>query len=150
LPSSATIIRENITYSTKLITEMCASCHIPFAMPKDLYDKAQNNPKVMFYCPNGHELHYGGKSEAQRLKERLANVEALAKSRKEACDREREGRLAAQRSARAYKGVATRVRNLAGKGVCPADDCGQQVPQLAEHMAEKHPTWVDEPVTDKP
>jgi hypothetical protein len=46
---------------------------------------------------------------------------------------------AAEHSARAYKGQATRLRNRAKAGVCPC--CKRTVSQLARHMASKHPDF---------
>lgn len=44
---------------------------------------------------------------------------------------------AVKRSAAAYKGAATRLKNRAKAGVCPC--CNRTFQNLARHMASQHP-----------
>jgi hypothetical protein len=143
---TATVIRENIRYTTTLVTEVCCACQCPFAMPKDLEDRARKDHGVYFYCPNGHSQHYTGKTEEQKLRESLDNTKRLLDSSREAYRGERERRVSAERSATAYKGHATRLRKRVGNGVCPC--CNRTFKQLSAHMERMHPGWADAEVTE--
>jgi hypothetical protein len=129
--------------SVDLAVKTCPSCGITYAIPEGLdktarkYNRADwPNDTLSWYCPNGHSLSYAGKSEEQRLRERLRE------------ERERAGRLAAQRdqaeaSRKSHKAAAKRARNerdrqakRAKAGVCPC--C---IKQLARHMASQHPEY---------
>lgn len=122
-----------ITYTTTLSTLTCGCCEIPFAIPESLHDKVKRDGSS-FYCPNGHYISYSD-TENKRLQRRLDNMSA-------AYDRERDRAAYAERSASAYKGQATRLRNRAKNGVCPC--CHRTFQQLARHMAAKHPDFEPE------
>ena len=53
--------------------------------------------------------------------------------------RQRQFKLTAQRSIRARKGVATRLRNRIARGQCPC--CSESFKNLKLHMKSKHPKW---------
>jgi hypothetical protein len=103
--------------------------------------------KTSFYCPNGHGQHYLGKTEAQKLTEKLEeerrlrqraeqNVAMWADDAREAKDRADKER----HRANAYKGHATRITKRAKAGVCPC--CNRTFKALAAHMANKHPQFT--------
>lgn len=77
--------------------------------------------------------------ERDRLKQEMARVE---EQRNEAwrCEaRQRALRKAAERSAVAYRGVATRMKKRAVAGMCPC--CKQSFAELAVHMQDAHPDF---------
>lgn len=126
------------TVGGSLVTKVCPVCGVPYAMPEELDDWCQKKAHRNFYCPNGHQLHYPGKSDEQKLREardQLAN------------ERARRDQVEAQ--LKAQRGAATRARNerdrlkdRAKVGVCPC--CNRTFKQLAAHMANKHPDFANE------
>jgi hypothetical protein len=140
--TNVTVIRDEIEYTIVLVTHVCPSCHIPYAMPKDLERRAQADGEIWFYCPNGHRAHYA-EDDLDRAKAKLARVERQLATAREWGDREHDGRVAAERSAAAHKGQATRLRKRAQAGVCPVPECRRPFPNLAGHIKTKHPGWVE-------
>lgn len=115
----------------EFITEECCSCGMPFAMTKGFYDRRRNDHKS-FYCPAGHSQHYTGKSEAQRLKDKLAaKQEQLTAQNSRAARLEREK----EKLSRNYKKMRDRVKN----GVCPC--CNRTFRNLLNHMRTEHPDF---------
>ncbi len=117
--------------------ETCCNCGVRFAMTKDFQAKRLENrgPNNPFYCPNGHQQHYVGKTKAERLQEildirtkRLAQVD--------------EERKAAERRSAAARGQVTKIKNRVGHGVCPC--CNRTFGNLARHMSSEHPTFTAE------
>jgi 3'-phosphoadenosine 5'-phosphosulfate (PAPS) 3'-phosphatase len=124
------------TVSGELVTKTCPACGVIYAMPEEFDTWCRKKSHRNFYCPAGHQLHYPGKSEEQKLRE--AN-EALA--------RERARHDQTQAQLRAQKAQTTRARNERDKiktrvahGVCPC--CNRTFKQLAAHMQRKHPEFV--------
>jgi len=108
----------------------CCACGVPFAAPRELLDKRRETHKD-FFCPNGHNLHFPGETEAERLK-KLLDDEAQRHSRTLARLNTTEQR--ARKAERKLKRVA--------RGVCPC--CNRTFENLARHMATKHPDQVPE------
>lgn len=109
-------------------TEICCSCGMPFAITAH-FQKNRLNDHKSFYCPAGHAQHYTGKSEEQKLKERL--------------ERERSIREAAEARANKaesqHKQIAkahTKMRNRVMNGVCPC--CNRTFQNLMKHMQSQH------------
>lgn len=120
-----------LTHKTELTVTSCW-CGIALAIPQILYAEAKRDHKHAVYCPLGHEFVFGGKTEAQKLQERLNE------------ERDRSARLASQRdqaeaSLRATKGVVTKLKKRGKAGVCPADGCHRHFEDLERHVASKHP-----------
>ena len=130
-----------ITYTQELITETCISCGVVFALPRSLQAECRKDHDKSFFCPNGHPMVYGGKTEAERLREQLAASQRRAEMAESASRRYRDDAQAHKRQASAYKGQLTRARKRAGAGVCPVTECHRTVSQLADHMAVKHPDY---------
>lgn len=112
-------------------------CGVWFALPKAMRDMSLEDRKSTFCCPNGHRIGYSGKTEAEKLRERLD------------IEREHSARLAADRdqiqaSLSATKGQVTRLKKRVAAGVCPC--CGRTFQQLSRHMANKHPGYATEDV----
>lgn len=115
-------------------TEVCCACGLAFAMPSDFQQRRRNDHKL-FYCPSGHAQHYNGKSEAEKLREKLAQRDAsLANhaARANALSRELE------QVSKAHRKMRQRVMN----GVCPC--CNRSFGNLREHMASQHPDFGQE------
>lgn len=107
---------------------MCASCGIPFGITRDLVNRRREDHSD-FKCPMGHENVYQGKTEAEKLKEQLA--EALA-AKERAYQRESH----ALRQVSYHKGETTKIKNRIKNGVCPS--CRRSFENLRRHMASKH------------
>lgn len=122
------------------VAETCyrESCRISFAMPRDFYE-ARREDKESFFCPRGHGQHYTGKSEKQKLEDRLEREQqrtAFEKNRR--LDAEHQAEYQKRRAA-AYKGQITKARKRVGKGVCPC--CNRTFSRLSRHMETKHPDY---------
>lgn len=107
-------------------------CGTPFAAPEALVRSARN-AKHTIYCPHGHACSWT-KSEADKLRERLAAVEGNLKYEQECRERE-------QRQHAATKGLLTKERKRVSGGVCPC--CNRSFVQLARHMKSQHPDFAD-------
>ncbi len=129
---------------TTLVVTNCW-CGITHAIPRSLDEQARMKRGAgarAVYCPLGHEWHYLGKTEAERLQEQLED------------ERRRSGRLAAERdqaqaAVTVHKRRATRFRNdrerlktRAAAAVCPC--CNRHFKQLAAHLKAKHPDFRPE------
>lgn len=139
----------NRTYYVKesvLIVD-CATCSIAFGIPT-AFEKRRRRDHEAFYCPNGHANVYGGATADEKAA--AQNKQQLADTKRQlARERDRSGRLAAQRDQaraekRAEKAAKTRIKNArdrerarVGNGVCPA--CNRSFANLKQHMACKHP-----------
>jgi hypothetical protein len=118
----------------------CYRCKEPMWLSATTYETLKRSSQT-FRCPWGHEQHFPlGKSEAQKLQEELDRERRRRQTAEQNIEWESQQRKQAERSATAYKGQATRLRNRAKSGVCPC--CNRTVSQLARHMASKHPDFV--------
>lgn len=132
-----------ITETTTLVTEECCTCGVLFAITKDLYDRCQRESGVgtgrAFYCPNGHQQWYVGKSDEQKLREAQAELRAerdnAAFWKSEEAKRKRELAKA--------KREATALKKRTAAGVCPC--CNRSFVQLARHMKGQHPDYAEAP-----
>lgn len=124
---SATII-----HSQTLVTMNCGvdGCGIAFAIPDSLHRKANDDHATWFWCPNGHKIHFLGKSDRQRAEEKASDLERrLANAQ--------EDTRATHASLVATKGHLTRVKRRADAGVC--QHCRRSFANVARHMEDKHP-----------
>lgn len=131
----------SITLSTTLTTIDCCACGITFAVPK-VWEQQRRDDHAGFYCPNGHSLTFYGKTEAEKLRERLETAEARAEVLRKEADRQRDRLAREQRSHAATKGQLTKTKKRVAAGVCPC--CSRSFVQLARHMAGQHPEYVAE------
>jgi DNA-binding transcriptional regulator YiaG len=109
----------------------CAACGVAFAMTTD-YIKRRRDDHATFYCPSGHSNVYLGKSEAEQLRDQLAQVEHQRDRAKMTAEQVRQQRDAI---AKAHRKMRIRVMN----GVCPC--CNRSFEDLRQHMATKHPDF---------
>lgn len=137
-----------VTFSVtqKMLTERCCNCNVLFAVTKEFQEQRYAD-KQSFYCPNGHGQSYQGKTEEQKLREKL-DAEIRTRQRAEQnvamyADDAREARERAEherRRANGYKGHAAKITKRAKAGVCPC--CNRHFTALERHMATKHPTFT--------
>ena len=86
----------------ELITVECCNCHMLFAVTKGFNDERRKDHEY-FYCPAGHAQHYPGKSNEQKLRERLEEEQRC-------CISAREEANAIERRLRATRGVVTKLK----------------------------------------
>lgn len=127
------------TLNGRFVLETCCTCGIAFALPEEYQEKKMEN-HTNFYCPNGHAQHYGGKTEAEKLKDKLAAEESRHAQTRADRDREQKLRRQAERSARAQRGQVTKIKNRIWRGVCPC--CNRTFVDLQKHMMSKHPEFI--------
>lgn len=119
------------TYTYSLIGITCCNCGVLFGMEEGYYNDRRQDRKS-WSCPNGHQQHFTGKTDAEIAREQRDAARALAQ-------RESDRRRAAERSAAAHKGWATRIRNRIANGVCPC--CNRSFSNVLRHMNTKHPDF---------
>lgn len=123
-----------INHTEVLETEVCCNCGILFAMPQDFKQMLLSKPLVKkFYCPNGHEQWYTGKSPEAKLREAEAELSNERGRRRLAEENAEKARVQAKREATRRKNVQAR----ADAGVC--QHCHRQFKDVAGHMERKHP-----------
>lgn len=128
-----------LKYTQELTVISCCKCGMDFAAPED-WRQERVRDHAWFYCPNGHQQHYTGKSEAEKLREQLETEKrnaAFWRERKQ--EQERAAELA-RRQRDAYKGHATRLKKRVAKGKCP--QCSCTFVNLAAHMKKQHPDYA--------
>lgn len=132
---------KSVALFISMTLQHCINCGVAFAMPADFDEELRKSHKI-FHCPNGHQQHYTGKSEAEKLKEQLEK-ERQEKEHQLKC-RERAENMY-RKSEIERKKVRTRLRNVKTKiaaGVCPC--CDQSFPDLHQHMTAAHPEFKDD------
>lgn len=116
---------------------LCLTCKTPIWMEQSAYDTYVQTC-ASFYCIHGHQQCFvRGKSEAQKLRDGLERERRRRQSAEQNVEYESQMKRLAERSTRAYKDQATKLRNRAKAGICPC--CQRHFTQLERHMATKHP-----------
>lgn len=126
-----------VNRTIRLVDEICCACDLTFAVP-DYWQAERRRRGDAFYCPAGHRQYYS-EPENARLRRQLKSALAQA-------THEYDQRQAAERSASAYKGQVTKLRNKIGRGQCPC--CGKEFAHLARHMERQHPEYADGEVSE--
>lgn len=123
----------NYVDGIEFVTEICCNCGMPWAMTAD-FRKRRLKDRADFYCPAGHQQHYVGKSEEQKLRDELERKQRALES-----EQGRAIKLQSERDdiARAHKRMRDRVRN----GVCPC--CNRTFQNLLRHMQTEHPDFTE-------
>ncbi len=121
------------TYSngTWFETETCCNCGMQFAMTTDYYNRRRKDRKS-FYCPAGHAQYYTGKTEEQKLRDKLnkAQLDLQAES----------GRaILLEQEKREIQNSYGKMRNRVKNGVCPC--CTRTFQNLLNHMRTQHPEF---------
>lgn len=120
--------------TVSMVMESCCNCAMPFQMPEDFRQRALKDHSISFYCPAGHRQHYTGETREQSLARQLRYAESRETSLRDQYEAEK-------RSAAAYRGHVTRIRNLVARGVCPVGGCRRNFTNVREHMATVHPEF---------
>lgn len=118
----------------------CPTCGVVYALTKE-YEARRLEDGRSWHCPNGHSMLFR-KPESQKQRER---AESLAKQLERANigrQAARDQADAAERSARAYKGHMTRLRNRVANGVCPVAGCHRNFANVKAHVIGQHPEWA--------
>lgn len=117
----------NVIHDVDLDVIQCYLCGVIFGMNSDMNKKRIQDHRE-WYCPNGHPQVYTGKTEAQKLKEQLAEEQRkLANAQFELMMKEKE---------------AKKLRKRVSNGICPC--CHRSFIQMSRHMKTKHPDYVGE------
>ncbi len=104
--------------------------------------QARRNDHGVWYCPNGHNWHFPGESDEERLKRQLAAANGDKKYYRELAER-RQNRLEIEkRSKAAVKGQLTKTKRRVAKGICPC--CNHHFDDLKEHMESDHPDYRED------
>lgn len=112
----------------------CAACDMVFGMSADFIRRRRDDHKS-FYCPNGHANVYKGKSEADKLRDKLADREAALQREQANTRRARHER---DQVSKAHRKMRRRVMN----GVCPC--CNRSFENLRRHMETQHSDFGQE------
>ena len=132
---------KTITHDVTLAIDTCCVCGVTFAIPKRMQDKLRENGND-FYCPNGHTLHYPGKTSKQKIAELEAKLAREKESNQwyiEQGHRDRKTIKDTKNKLRGQKAANTRLKNRVSKGICPC--CNRQFVNLRRHMETKHPNY---------
>lgn len=133
-----------ITMITQTIVAVtCPECGVAYGLSAEFIRNRRDDHQT-WHCPNKHSLWYSQDNEAEQLRKQLSETEQSlkwARSREEAQRRERR---AAERSAAAYKGHVTKLRNRISNGVCPVQGCQRSFTDVRRHITSKHPEWAHE------
>ena len=120
----AEILTSAVTARTTFFIQTCCNCHVLFGMPQELEDSRRDD-KRDFYCPNGHNQNYPGKTVAQRARAAEAERDTLRRDN---------DRLADDNMSLAKKNRSLRARAKAG--MC--SKCNRTFKNYASHMETKH------------
>lgn len=129
------------TFTDPAVTITCYKCGIPFAVPS-AWQADRLRLRDAFWCPNGHEQYYTGKSEAEKLRDQLVREQHRREQAEADANWQRRQRSVAERQVAARKGQVTKLRKRLEKGVCPC--CDRYFPELHRHMEAQHPDWRPE------
>lgn len=122
----------------RLVTECCCNCGVEFAMPSELMRELRESHKS-FYCPNGHGQSYVGKTDAEKLQEKLEAEQRNTEWWRKRQLAEERAREKAEHQRDAYKGHTTRLKKRVAKGKCPCCSC--EFVNLKAHMVKRHPEF---------
>ena len=133
---------KTLTFTGTLTITHCGVCQIPHAIPTEMYDDRLANGGE-WHCPNGHKLHFIT-TRADELERQAAAAKRQLTLARASRDAARDQAAAAHRSAIAYKGHVTRLRNRIANGVCPVAGCRRHFDNVQAHITGQHPEWAAE------
>jgi hypothetical protein len=87
----------------------CANCHILFWLTVD-HTARLRTTKTGFKCPSGHNLSFDGPNEADKLRQRVADLESQKKYAEERAASNANWARREERRRAALRGVVTRMR----------------------------------------
>lgn len=124
------------TYET--ITCPSQGCGVQFAITAS-FASLRRDDQRSFRCPWGHTMSYG-ENDLDRERKRTTRLQAQLDQAKAEVRTQRESRQSADRSAAAYKGHLTRIKNRIAAGVCPC--CRRPFAAVMRHMRGQHPEFA--------
>lgn len=112
--------------------EECCRCGMPFAITQDFKERRIKDHEG-FYCPRGHRQYYIGKTEEEKLREKLEikNIEINRVYSENATLK-----LEKNQVKKSYNRMRQRIKN----GVCPC--CNRTFQNLLEHIKKQHPNFA--------
>lgn len=144
--STSTSVIANVYGHTETVVALyitaCPTCSIIHAIPESLKARRRKLGGNV-YCPNGHTWIFT-ELEVDKQRARADNAEAQLHYARAARDAARDQALAAERTATAYKGHLTRMRNRIATGVCPVQGCRRNFANVKAHIMGQHPDWAHE------
>ena len=124
----------------QLYVSDCPNCGVIYGITTEYENRRREDGKG-FYCPNGHNGSFG-EGEIAKAKRLQATAESQMRLARVSRDAARDQAQAAERSARAYRGQVTRIKNKISRGVCPVDNCRRNFTNVKAHIATQHPVWA--------
>lgn len=141
--------KDGVVYNEMFLAmtlNVCCNCGVPFGMPERLNRRFADKGGT-FYCLNGHPQHYTESTETtlkKQLEKERQEAEQKAQqlqARIESRDREiaqLDSQVKSERGkANYHKGKRAKIEARVAHGVCAC--CNRTFPDLAAHMASKHP-----------
>lgn len=119
-----------MTYlNVDFVTETCCykDCNLTFAFTREFYNRVHNDHS-WWYCPRGHQQHYNGQSDAQKLQQARVREQAL-----------NDQLTAAIRDAEDTRIALMRDRSRYVNGVCLC--CKRSFENVRRHMQTEHPDY---------
>lgn len=120
----------------------CPECGVVYGITRD-YELRRRDDGRNFSCPNGHRGSFG-ESEIDKAKRMQAAAESQTRLARISRDAARDQAAAAERSARAYRGQVTRMKNKIAAGVCPVGNCRRHFDNVQAHILTQHSAWAGE------
>lgn len=134
-------------HTTCLEVHECGKCGIIWGCPEDYLDARRRDGQT-FYCPNGHGRVFR-ETDLDRERKRATQLERQLASSRDTADRWKQNAERERRSAIAYKGHLTRIRNRIANGVCPVPGCKRSgFTRVMAHIASQHPDWLHDHAHD--
>lgn len=128
-----------VTFDIALTSINCGECGGTYAINERFRQQKHDNGGG-WNCPYCKcSWGYFGKTEAQKLKEQLAEEQRRRVFAQENAAAERAAREQTERRLSATKGAKTRIVNRIKNGVCPC--CNRTFINLGQHMANQHPDF---------
>lgn len=125
----------------------CATCKCEFGIPEELHTAARAHERINFYCPYGHSnVFRTGETEADKLRRERDRLAQRIAEKDDEIVRLSNLRHEAERSAAAFKGQVTKIKNRVGHGICPC--CNRTFENLSRHMHSKHPDYAKQTETN--
>ncbi len=124
------------TIQVELVHQECGECGTIFGMSRALRDRRLGD-KQYWWCPNGHQRCFGGKTHAQKVKD----LEQAVTEMRDYATRQGDRADRNYNSLRTTKGHVTRLRNRAAEGRCQW--CDEVIDDMPQHVATTHPERVN-------
>jgi len=128
--------------SIQMYVSDCPNCGVVYGIT-NAYEVRRREDGKNFYCPNGHGGSFG-ESEIAKAQRLQATAESQMRVARVSRDAARDQAEASERSARAYRGQVTRIKNKIAAGVCPVGTCRRPFSNVQAHIKTQHKSWAHE------